>query len=227
MPLFQLLNIFFIFTYKVNGNHVLLNSIRMNPSDMGFVFDINYACDYPETSDTLYIDPRLEDAATEKVGELNDAECPLDHDTCPKNCYRYDSCTWTDRIFYYLGGETGSIAEVLAHNSYENEDVDFIKSYFESSTHCQVLISSTFRSIGSYTENGNNVMVFYDNMQSEITYYENTTCVSYNNNIYYLSLHHDYLNLPGFDSKFVVGPNNTFVYVFLDRNICFDNILSI
>ena len=212
--------IFFDLTFNVDSNSVLLNSIRMNPTDMGFIFDVNYACDYPENTHPLYTDARLDNVSCEKAREMADPECPFDHSTCPKNCNRYGSCDWQDRIFYHLGGESGSVGEVIAHEFHPDEDIYFLKSYLESTSHCHILMSPTFRSTGSCTENGYNVMVFFDSVSSRFIDPENTTCLSYNNNAYYLALHQDHPGMTGYDSKIVVGFNETFVYVFHNRSIC-------
>lgn len=184
---------------------VFLNSVRMFPNDMAFIFDIDYGCDVSENSFFLpfIISDGLSDAADAKVSEFSDNRCTdsWEHDTCEPYCHLYASCRWEDRIRFYIADKLNSItngtvhlAESLGYN-YPTA-LETMKSYLASPTHCSIMMSPLYDTVGYATGLEHNCVTYMGYSGRGYDYTEDyrihdSALIHYGNRSYYLSLFED------------------------------------
>jgi len=149
-----------------------VNSLRKTIDN---AYGIKYDCVHPSNLSMLYPSDFLHELAASKASELDDPECPFEHDTCFKNCYLYNSCYWYDRVSYHEDIGNAVYGEILS--TFENE-IDTFTNILNHRTHCDILVSPRFRSIG-YTISSTRrylVMVFSSKIYpKEFIHHENVS----------------------------------------------------
>ena len=137
----------------------LLNSVRLFPQAMAEHFNLQFVCEVPIIDTPLLINDNLIIAARAKVTELLDTGCPFEHKTCDSYCYKYKTCAWQDRVFYYLDEPANrSISECIGRSS--GSVLTAIKQYLESPTHCYLMMSPLYKIVGFHFNEPYNAIVY-------------------------------------------------------------------
>lgn len=131
--------------------YIFINFIRLNPNEYEHVMNIQYICT-PYQLNPVSFDLELMTASTIKWNQLKDPQCwdqySIDHlhDTCPKYCHLYTSCSYIDRVKYYCN-ECINIAENLI--AYKKSPIKALHTFLEVSIgHCENLFDYQINSIG-------------------------------------------------------------------------------
>ena len=136
-----------LFIFIIGFTHSLcdisfVNSLRRTIDN---AYGIKYVCDHPSNLSILYPSDYLHELAASKASELDDPDCPFEHNTCLKNCYMYNSCYWHDRVSH--NEDIGNVVYGEILSTFENE-IDTFANIMSHRTHCDILVSPRFRSIG-------------------------------------------------------------------------------
>lgn len=140
-----------------------INQFRQNP----LLYQQNHSnlpvhCSVPldETYPPLQIVSTLEESSFFQASSMASAECfVITHDTCPTECWRFGSCSFQDRMDWFL-------RDLRHHNSLEimikgmRNPYNIFYQFLNSEPHCNHILNCHINSMGaSFIRKDKNIFV--------------------------------------------------------------------
>lgn len=140
-----------------------INQFRQNP----LLYQQNHSglivhCSVPldETYPPLHMDPHLEESSHFQASSMASYECTvITHETCPKDCWQFGSCSFQDRIDWFL-------RDVRHHNPLEimtkgmRNPYNIFYQFLQSEPHCNHILNCHINSMGaSFVRTDKNIFV--------------------------------------------------------------------
>jgi hypothetical protein len=127
----------------------LINAARSFAPQFRVLYpEVSYACSVPNWAmKPLRYDPALQQVAKQQAFFLNDPNCTLQHETCPKYCRLYGgNCDWIARVSRYQPNWRG-LGEIIV-NAPPRDPWASLQRWLRSGTHCGILFGGDWDYIG-------------------------------------------------------------------------------
>ena len=142
-------------SYPENSLCVLSNAARWDPKNYMQLYGVSgkkLGCDVPASSQPIYLDTKLEDAAVAHAFDMAKMKC-FDHNTCdPQLCQQYGSCETFKRIRYYFHGDF--CGENIGTGDAYKDPRYLVMDWLNSPGHCSNLLNPAYNRVGHGTQQG-------------------------------------------------------------------------
>ena len=121
-----------------------MDMVRMNPTDYGRQFSINFACSTYRLPPLIW-NSQLNESSLIQVQYLKDSECPFSHMTCSKYCSLYLDCSLEARVLYYCPSCQYIAENIMKGVSHPLRSLQF---FLEKEGHCENIFSLDHNQVG-------------------------------------------------------------------------------